>query len=246
MRKYFINEEELQAVRNWTGILREKTLFDAAISRASYLKVLDLGTMVAEGSFGSWVLKDLFKKLENLTELTWLNCHLDGDDCALLELKNVEKLKRLVLHITKFDRKNFLQFFDRFGWTADDEAYETVLYLVYKDCMWLSFSLNVGFALQFDDSELKPLWLKAFSTLLDRDVPFVDGSNDYDAEEYDTDESMVDGRNEEELMNERDEASRGSISVESIHGVAKEPMSSCSSELINSSGKDYHAIFDLV
>lgn len=50
----------------------------------------------------------------------------------------------------------------------------------------------------------------------DRDVPFVDGSNDYDAEEYDTDESMVDGRNEEELMNERDEASRGSISVEVI------------------------------
>uniref|UniRef100_A0A0N5ADE8 Uncharacterized protein n=1 Tax=Syphacia muris TaxID=451379 RepID=A0A0N5ADE8_9BILA len=126
MREYFINDEELHAVRNWPGILREKTLFDAALLRASYLRVLDLGTMVAEGSFGSWNLRDLFKRLDNITDLTWLNCHLDGDDCPLLQLKNVERLKRLVLHITKFDRNKFQQFFDRFGWSADDEGFEAV------------------------------------------------------------------------------------------------------------------------
>lgn len=174
MREYFINEEELHGVRNWVGILREKTLFDAAFSRASYLRVLDLGTMVAEGSFGSWNLRDLFKKLDNLTDLTWLNCHLDGDECPLLELRNVEKLKRLVLHITKYDRNKFQQFFDRFGWIADDEAYE----------------------------------------IIEADAPYEDGANDFDAGGYDTDDSFVDDRDEEELMNDRDDVSGGSLSIE--------------------------------
>lgn len=83
MRKYFINEEELQAVRNWTGILREKTLFDAAISRASYLKVLDLGTMVAEVCFVSdCFLLIFFSFLNNFFQCEW--CSARAEHCFFL------------------------------------------------------------------------------------------------------------------------------------------------------------------
>ncbi|VDK58750.1 unnamed protein product, partial [Anisakis simplex] len=50
MREIFMKMTDLIAIRNWCGILREKTVFDVARVRAQRLSVLDLGTMVVKVS----------------------------------------------------------------------------------------------------------------------------------------------------------------------------------------------------
>ncbi|VDM44402.1 unnamed protein product [Toxocara canis] len=93
IREVIMKMEDLIAVRNWCGVLREKTILDVAKARAERLSVLDLGTTVVKAPFGKWNLKRLFRELGNLTDFTWLNCDLR----ALVELRSVEKLKRLVI-----------------------------------------------------------------------------------------------------------------------------------------------------
>ncbi|EJW70589.1 hypothetical protein WUBG_18505, partial [Wuchereria bancrofti] len=46
MRQILFDMKDLLALRSWCGILREKTVFEVAMTRADYLTVLDLGTMV--------------------------------------------------------------------------------------------------------------------------------------------------------------------------------------------------------
>ncbi|VDM09213.1 unnamed protein product [Wuchereria bancrofti] len=115
MRQILFDMKDLLALRSWCGILREKTVFEVAMTRAEYLTVLDLGTMVPKGPSKKWNLKELFPKLKNLEDFTWLNC----DVRTLVYLGSVNFLKRLVLHITKYDQIFFDQFFTRFGFDAD-------------------------------------------------------------------------------------------------------------------------------
>ncbi|VDN92967.1 unnamed protein product [Brugia pahangi] len=115
MRQILFDMKDLLALRSWCGILREKTVAEVAMTRAEYLTVLDLGTMVPKGPSKKWNLRELFPKLKNLEDFTWLNCDLR----ALVYLGSVNSLKRLVLHITKYDQIFFDQFFTRFGFDAD-------------------------------------------------------------------------------------------------------------------------------
>ncbi|VDK85800.1 unnamed protein product, partial [Onchocerca ochengi] len=117
MRQILFEMKDLSALRSWCGILREKTLVDVAMIRAEYLIVLDLGTMVPKGPLKKWNLKELFLKLRNLEDFTWLNC----DVCTLVYLGSVNSLKRLVLHITKYEHVFFEQFFARFGLDIDTD-----------------------------------------------------------------------------------------------------------------------------
>uniref|UniRef100_A0A915PWB6 Uncharacterized protein n=1 Tax=Setaria digitata TaxID=48799 RepID=A0A915PWB6_9BILA len=111
MRQILFEMKDLLALRSWCGILREKTVVDVAMVRAEYLTILDLGTMVPKGPFKKWNLKELFRKLKNLEDFTWLNC----DIRTLVYLASAASLKRLVLHITKYDQVFFEQFFAQFG-----------------------------------------------------------------------------------------------------------------------------------
>uniref|UniRef100_A0A1I7W3L8 F-box domain-containing protein n=1 Tax=Loa loa TaxID=7209 RepID=A0A1I7W3L8_LOALO len=120
MRQILFDMKDLLALRSWCGVLREKTVIDLAMIRAEYLTVLDLGTMVAKGPFKKWNLKELFPKLRNLEDFTWLNC----DVRTLVYLVSVNSLKRLVLHITKFDQIFFDQFFARFGFDVGADLRE--------------------------------------------------------------------------------------------------------------------------
>ncbi|KAL4002958.1 hypothetical protein ACH3XW_5635 [Acanthocheilonema viteae] len=115
MRQILFDMKDLLAVRSWCGILREKTVVDIAMVRAEYLMVVDLGTMMPKGPFKKWNLKDLFLKLKNLEDFTWLNC----DIRTLVYLTSVSSLRRLVLHVTKYDQVFFEQFFARFGFDTD-------------------------------------------------------------------------------------------------------------------------------
>lgn len=115
MRQILFDMKDLLALRSWCGILREKTVAEVAMTRAEYLTVLDLGTMIPKGPSKKWNLRELFPKLKNLEDFTWLNCDLR----ALVYLGSVNSLKRLVLHITKYDQIFFDQFFTRFGFDAD-------------------------------------------------------------------------------------------------------------------------------
>uniref|UniRef100_A0A0R3RMR5 F-box domain-containing protein n=1 Tax=Elaeophora elaphi TaxID=1147741 RepID=A0A0R3RMR5_9BILA len=121
IRRILFDMKDLLALRSWCGILREKTVVDVAMIRAEYLVVLDLGTMVSKGPFKKWNLKELFPKLKNLEDFTWLNC----DVRTLVYLTSVNSLKRLVLHITKYDRVFFEQFFARFGFDVDVDSRES-------------------------------------------------------------------------------------------------------------------------
>ncbi|KHN72940.1 hypothetical protein Tcan_07718 [Toxocara canis] len=155
IREVIMKMEDLIAVRNWCGVLREKTILDVAKARAERLSVLDLGTTVVKAPFGKWNLKRLFRELGNLTDFTWLNCDLR----ALVELRSVEKLKRLVLHITKFDQIFYKQFFARFGWKNVEDDYE----------------------------------------IIEADRPYSEDINEYDPEGYDSSDSFIDDRDEEDI-----------------------------------------------
>uniref|UniRef100_A0A9J2PGD5 Ig-like domain-containing protein n=1 Tax=Ascaris lumbricoides TaxID=6252 RepID=A0A9J2PGD5_ASCLU len=160
MREVLMKMDELIAVRNWCGVIREKTVLDLAGARAERLSTLDLGTTVVKAPFGKWNLRRLFRELGNLTDFTWLNCDLR----ALIELRSVEKLKRLVLHITKFDQIFYKQFFARFGWKNIEDDYE----------------------------------------IIEADRRYSDDIDVYDINGYDSSDSFIDDRDEEDISVDQD------------------------------------------
>ncbi|VDK71257.1 unnamed protein product [Litomosoides sigmodontis] len=121
MRQILFDMKDLVALRSWCGILREKTVFDVAMARAEHLTLLNLGTMVPKGPLKKWNLKELFSKLKNLEDFTWLNC----DVRTLVYLTSISSLKRLVLHIIKYDQIFFEQFFSQFGFDIDPDLSES-------------------------------------------------------------------------------------------------------------------------